>query len=192
MSRMLVGIGLGLGGCLLAAGAAVAQVPPSYRASDVERYFSAREGASAQGGAPARDLGPSRGLCIGAESQCSSAVPARPKVSGGFDLLVNFGHNSDVLTPGAKANLDEFTKALRSDRLRSAAFTVEGHTDAKGGDGFNLDLSARRARSVVRYLSGHGVPADRLEARAFGKSRPRTADPADPVNRRVEAHLRGE
>lgn len=79
---------------------------------------------------------------------------------------------------------------MRGARLARASFTVEGHTDAKGGEKFNIDLSARRADVVVRYLEAHGVAAERLEAKAFGKSRPRTNDPADPstaASRRLRA-----
>ncbi|GJD45630.1 Peptidoglycan-associated lipoprotein [Methylobacterium cerastii] len=179
MERAFSKLAVGLGGLLALAGAAVAEDKPSYHAADIERHFLP-------------DLGPSRALCIGAESECAKGVPNRPKVSSGFDLIVTFDYNSDVLTSSARANLDEFAKALRGAQLGSTAFMVEGHTDSKGGDAFNLDLSARRARSVVSYLSEHGVEADRLEAKAFGKARPRTGNPDDPANRRVEARLRGE
>lgn len=170
---------LAAGGCFVLAGPALAQAGPSYRAVDIEKHFL-----------PEKDLGVPRALCIGAESQCSNVAPAAPKTTSGFDLLVNFEYNSDRLTPTAKANLDEFARAMRGARLARASFTVEGHTDGKGGEKFNLNLSARRAEAVVRYLEAHGVTADRLEAKAFGKSRPRTSDPADPLNRRVEARLR--
>ena len=39
---------------------------------------------------------------------------------------------------------------------------VEGHTDSRHTDEHNLDLSARRARSVVRWLVDHGIEASRL------------------------------
>jgi len=73
-----------------------------------------------------------------------------------FDLVVNFAYNSDTLTPSAKQNLDEFVKALRDPHLSTAALLVEGHTDAKGSEPYNLALSGRRAAAVVRYLGGKG------------------------------------
>lgn len=170
---------LGVASCLLA-GSAWAQSKPAYTAAEIEGHFSPK------------DLGAPRSLCIGVESECAKASGTRQKISSGFDLIVNFNYNSDILTEGAKANLDEFAKALRGAKLDHSSFMVEGHTDAKGSDGFNLDLSARRAQSVVRYLEERGVEASRLQAKAYGKSRPRTQDPADPENRRVEARLRGE
>ncbi|WP_342165054.1 OmpA family protein [Methylobacterium sp. SD21] len=169
----------GVVSCLLTT-AALAQSKPAYTAADIEKHFSRK------------DLGASRSLCIGAESECAKTTGTRPKISSGFDLIVTFNYNSDTLTDGAKANLDEFAKALRGASLDHSSFMVEGHTDAKGSDGFNMDLSSRRAQAVVHYLEERGVQANRLQAKAFGKSRPRTQDPAAPENRRVEARLQGE
>ncbi|ACL56334.1 OmpA family protein [Methylobacterium nodulans] len=151
---------------------------PAYTAEDIVRKF-----------APADPLGKTRGLCVGTHSECNTNVDSRSKAAGAFDLVVNFEYNSDALTPAAKQNLDEFAKALQDARLRSASFVVEGHTDARGGEEFNLGLSTRRADAVVKYLSGRGVPQGQLTARGFGKSRPLTDDPLDPANRRVETRL---
>lgn len=49
---------------------------------------------------------------------------------------------------------------------------VQGHTDDRGNDAYNLDLSDRRAKQVVKYLVGRGVAADRLSARGYGESQP--------------------
>jgi outer membrane protein OmpA-like peptidoglycan-associated protein len=156
---------------------------PAYRASDIVKHF-----------APRPDLGATRGLCIGTEGECNSAIPtARPgRAREAFDLIVTFDLNSDVLTESAKANLDEFSKALRDPQLASASFLVEGHTDATGSDNYNMTLSERRAASVVRYLREKGIDTTKLEARGYGKTKPRVADPFDPTNRRVETRLRAE
>ncbi|MEM9731439.1 MAG: OmpA family protein, partial [Myxococcota bacterium] len=54
-----------------------------------------------------------------------------------------------------------------------ALIRVEGHTDSRGSDAYNLRLSQRRAESVVRYLETKGgVSADRLEAEGFGETQP--------------------
>lgn len=154
---------------------------PIYHAEDIIKHFTP-------------ELGVSRGLCIGTESECAKAViPPRPTAAAKtFDLVVNFDYNSDVLTSGAKQNLDEFAKALKDSRLSSAAFLVEGHTDGKGSELYNLTLSERRANAVVRYLAEQGVDTSKLTAKGYGKLKPLTPDPLDPSNRRVETRLRVE
>ncbi len=157
-----------------------AQAQPSYSAGDILNHF-----------APAPALGATRGLCIGTESECSAGTP-KTKQTASFDLLVNFDLNSDSLTPAARANLAEFAKALKDPRLSRASFVVEGHTDGKGGDGYNQSLSERRAKAVVIFLREQGVDTSKLDARGLGKAKPRVSDPLDPVNRRVETRLRVE
>jgi outer membrane protein OmpA-like peptidoglycan-associated protein len=66
---------------------------------------------------------------------------------------------------------------------------IGGHTDSQASDSHNLDLSKRRAQSVVKWLSDKGVAANRLQAEGFGETRP-VADNETPagraLNRRVE------
>jgi outer membrane protein OmpA-like peptidoglycan-associated protein len=69
---------------------------------------------------------------------------------------------------------------------------VQGHTDDRGGDDFNLQLSQRRADAVRQYLIEHGIDAARVVARGYGLSRPRVSNTnADhrAQNRRVEIHI---
>jgi outer membrane protein OmpA-like peptidoglycan-associated protein len=172
--------------------AAVAE--PAYKASDIVKHF-----------APGQ-LGATRGICIGTERECAAgsagATAASPMdqataakavpPAAGFDLVVTFDYNSDVLTGQARENLDEFYKALTDSQLGERSFVVEGHTDAKGPESYNLTLSQRRANAVVRYLAEKGVSTAKLEPRGLGKSKPRTQDPFDAANRRVETRLRTE
>ena len=133
------------------------------------------------------DLGASRGICIGTEDECRSKTEAaQPK---GLDMLVNFDLNSAALTPDAKAKLDEFAKALKDDRLSKLHFRVEGYTDASGPEPYNEKLSERRAESVTQFLISSGIDAARISAVGLGESHPRSADPYDPINRRVEMRL---
>lgn len=69
---------------------------------------------------------------------------------------------------------------------------IEGHTDNRGNDATNLDLSRRRAQSVVAFLVREDIDASRLVAVGFGETRP--VDEADTAtaraaNRRVEFHI---
>lgn len=66
---------------------------------------------------------------------------------------------------------------------------VSGHTDDRGADGYNKELSSNRAHSVVKYISGKGIVATRLTATGYGKTKPLTKDKSDAgrqKNRRVE------
>jgi len=70
---------------------------------------------------------------------------------------------------------------------------IGGHTDSRGQDTYNLDLSQRRASAVQAYLTNLGVPADGLSARGYGETRP--IDPAEndaawTKNRRTEFTVR--
>jgi outer membrane protein OmpA-like peptidoglycan-associated protein len=94
-----------------------------------------------------------------------------------------------VLTPGAKQNLSEFATALRNPLLVEKRFLIEGHTDAKGGHRYNLELSKRRAAAVVQFLTEQGVDKAHLFARGYGETKPRATDPFNPANRRVEARV---
>jgi OOP family OmpA-OmpF porin len=64
---------------------------------------------------------------------------------------------------------------------------VAGHTDSRGSDAFNLDLSARRAESVLKYLHDGGV-TNALKSRGYGERQPigsNTSDDGRQQNRRV-------
>jgi len=66
---------------------------------------------------------------------------------------------------------------------------VQGHTDERGDDAYNLDLSERRAAAVMAYLTSHGVDAKRLQAEGYGETQPkdrRHTEQAWALNRRVE------
>jgi len=125
-----------------------------------------------------------RAICIGTEAEC--AEKRKPK---GLDMLVTFELNSADLTEQARTNLAVFAEALTDTRLANIKFLVEGHTDARGSDALNAELSEARASAVMAYLSNLGVSQERLTALGLGKSQPRTEDPLDPENRRVELRI---
>jgi outer membrane protein OmpA-like peptidoglycan-associated protein len=92
------------------------------------------------------------------------------------------------LLPAAQAKLSEVANAL-TQQAPDATIVVEGHTDTQGSEAINLELSTRRAEVVRKYLTGHGVAADRVRAEGLGFSRPlgdnKTAE-GRANNRRVE------
>ncbi len=131
------------------------------------------------------NMGAARGICVGTVDECSRK-PAKPL---GFDMLVNFEYNSAELTREAQINLDQIADALKDQRLSGAKFTVEGHTDATGSEGYNLGLSEQRAQTVTSFLLERGVTRGKVTALGMGESTPRAEDAFDPVNRRVEIHI---
>jgi len=99
---------------------------------------------------------------------------------------VLFASGKSILLPGAQQRLDQVAEALRaSDRN----ILVEGHTDSRGPDAFNQQLSQGRAQSVMDYLVSRDVHNDRIRAVGMGSNRP-VADNATAEgranNRRVE------
>jgi outer membrane protein OmpA-like peptidoglycan-associated protein len=105
-----------------------------------------------------------------------------------IDLEVNFDFDSAEITPEVEGQLRELGKALSDPTLKGARISINGHTDAKGGDAFNKWLSERRAQSIKTYLvDSFGLMASNLRAVGYGKSRLKnTSDPFAAENRRVE------
>lgn len=130
-------------------------------------------------------LGAERGLCVGTVQECDKDAPK----AAGFDMLINFDLDSAVLTQQAQQNLNEFAKALHNDQLSNARFVVEGYTDGRGTERYNLGLSERRAQAVTQFLYSSGVPLEKVSAVGKGMSNPRVPDVMDPVNRRVEMRI---
>jgi outer membrane protein OmpA-like peptidoglycan-associated protein len=116
-----------------------------------------------------------------AGTAAAAAQPARASI------LVTFVTNSADLTPGAKSALDVLAAAMKSERLASTRFTIEGHADPRGTEELNMKLSQARADSVRAYLTGtHGLAADRVNAVGKGSSAlMKPSEPAAPENRRV-------
>jgi OOP family OmpA-OmpF porin len=66
---------------------------------------------------------------------------------------------------------------------------VQGHTDERGNDAYNLSLSDKRAKAVVKYLADKGIEASRLEGQGYGETQPidhTHNETAWAKNRRVE------
>ena len=106
------------------------------------------------------------------------------------DLSINFDFESARLQASSKPLLDNLAQAMNSERLSQLKFKVEGHTDAKGKNEYNQELSARRAAAVQAYLIGQNVPAERLQAEGKGASELLIPEkPLASENRRVRISL---
>ncbi|SBT07360.1 OmpA/MotB domain protein [Candidatus Accumulibacter aalborgensis] len=114
----------------------------------------------------------------------SSLPGAKPPSAS---LLIVFETSSAGLTPAGKQSLDVVGRALNSDKLTPFRFAIEGHTDPRGGEDYNLRLSQARAESVVGYLS-ENYHIDRGRLKPVGKGPSELLNPARPEapeNRRV-------
>ena len=85
------------------------------------------------------------------------------------------------LTPESTAALDRLTTMLKENP--NITIELAAHCDYRGNDDYNLRLSQRRAESVVRYLTEHGIETERLSAKGYGETVPKI------VNKKLtEAH----
>jgi OOP family OmpA-OmpF porin len=69
---------------------------------------------------------------------------------------------------------------------------IEGHASAEGGADYNLSLSDRRAKAVMKYLVDHGIVQGMLTAQGFGATKPlgeNDTEPGREKNRRVEFNI---
>jgi OOP family OmpA-OmpF porin len=86
--------------------------------------------------------------------------------------------------------LDQVVQVLRD--YPKMRVSVEGHTDAIGGELANMKLSQARAESVRSYLAGKGIAADRLESAGFGSTKPIASNKTEKgrgQNRRTEFRI---
>jgi outer membrane protein OmpA-like peptidoglycan-associated protein len=110
--------------------------------------------------------------------------------SPSVNLVIQFEFNSSTLLNQSKPLLDNLTKAMNSDQLKSSSFIIEGHTDDVGSKTYNLKLSEQRANSVLRYFVMNGVKKERLKSAGKGSSELLLPDKPDaPENRRVKISL---
>jgi outer membrane protein OmpA-like peptidoglycan-associated protein len=82
------------------------------------------------------------------------------------DLL--FAPGQAEPTPAAMSKLLPLVTILKAQPLRT--IRIEGHTDSRGPESYNLDLSRRRADAVRAFLIENGIPPQRITARGHGEA----------------------
>jgi peptidoglycan-associated lipoprotein len=85
---------------------------------------------------------------------------------------INYEFGSWELLPQSETSLDTLIATL----IVNPTITIEimSHTDHVGSDQFNFELSQKRAQSVVNYLIGKGISPQRLVAKGYGETWPKT------------------
>lgn len=83
-----------------------------------------------------------------------------------------YDYDKADLRSESKTALNELIAVLHDNP--NVTIEMASHTDRWGSDAYNINLSERRAKSVVDYLVENGISRDRLQPHGYGKSRPKT------------------
>ncbi|NQX53500.1 OmpA family protein [Pedobacter panaciterrae] len=84
------------------------------------------------------------------------------------DVLYEF--DKATLTEDSKGKLDHLFSIMEDNP--KIEIELSAHTDSKGSDAYNMDLSVRRAKSCVDYLVSKGIPISRMTSRGYGETKP--------------------
>jgi outer membrane protein OmpA-like peptidoglycan-associated protein len=120
---------------------------------------------------------------------CPDGIPitvSKDKIEIGEKIF--FELDSDVIKDESHDLVNAIARVLL-ENPQIEVIEVQGHTDSQGEDEYNLDLSDRRAASVVRFLTNAGVQPDRLTNKGYGETVPLLEDETEEAfatNRRVE------
>jgi outer membrane protein OmpA-like peptidoglycan-associated protein len=105
----------------------------------------------------------------------------------GSKMGVYFEFDKSEITSNSKLALNKLVQIFKE--YPETNLLVEGHTDDKGGDSYNLALSERRATAVGNYLKNNAISSSRLTINWYGETQPKvdnTSDANRAENRRVE------
>lgn len=115
---------------------------------------------------------------------------ARGLVLSLSDILFDVGQAT--IKPSAQNNIRQIAQVLK--QYPSHHISVEGYTDATGGDAYNLKLSEARAAAVRGALISGGIDSTIISSHGFGKDNPvasNTTPDGRAANRRVEVIIEG-
>lgn len=84
---------------------------------------------------------------------------------------INFEFNRSNVTQDGAFELDKLVQVLTLNP--QMIIMVKGHSDNRGSDVYNLNLSDRRAKSTVQYILSKGIESARISGKGFGESEPK-------------------
>ena len=105
-----------------------------------------------------------------------NGTPSKPekgsweRSSLGFLVHLYYDYDRAEMRPESTPELEKLVKTLQDNP--DLLVEISSHTDARGTDEYNLDLSQRRADAVVNWLVQHGIARERLTGRGYGETRP--------------------
>jgi outer membrane protein OmpA-like peptidoglycan-associated protein len=125
-----------------------------------------------------------RSLSSGEREEIAVIAKEKPNI----DLEINFDYNSADISSKSMPSVQALGKALTNPDLKGSTFVVAGYTDAAGTEGYNQDLSERRADAIKRYLTDkYGIAGSDLVTVGYGKTKLKDAsNPMADINRRVQ------
>ena len=103
-----------------------------------------------------------------------------------------FDYDKSTIRPDATTALRDDVNVIRDILVAypSQKLLIEGHTDERGSEEYNMGLGDRRARSAQEFLQTMGIPTNQLTVISYGKDRPRCTEQTEQCwqqNRR--AHI---
>ena len=104
--------------------------------------------------------------------------------------FIQFELNKAVLKRSSYPTLEDLVNVLNE--YPDYNLSIAGHTDSQGKDAYNLKLSDDRAAAARTYMLTKGIPANRIESRGYGETKPITTNATKAgraLNRRVEFDL---
>jgi OOP family OmpA-OmpF porin len=129
----------------------------------------------------------------GGSKTAATTVTVTPKVIDRMTLRINFDTNKSAIR---KADIPDLEKAVAFvKKYPEAKVSLEGYTDNRGSDKYNLALSERRAQAVKKYIVDKGENAARITAVGKGEANPvgdNNTEKGRFENRRVEVLILSE
>jgi outer membrane protein OmpA-like peptidoglycan-associated protein len=105
--------------------------------------------------------------CIQPPDPPKPAPPPPPPIVLKVPKLIHFALDKSNISPNSARILDEMAAVLKANP--SIIIDIEGHTDSRASDAYNLALGKRRALSARNYLLKQGVDPARMTIRSFGE-----------------------
>ena len=160
-----------------------------------------KNGGTARGAIIGAAVGGAAGAIIGHQmdrqaKEIAQNIPGATVERVGEGIEVTFAsgllydYDSDRVRAEAASNLRTLAQSL--DKYPDTELVIVGHTDDRGTDSYNQDLSQRRATAAATYLVSQGVSRSRIRPVGRGESEPKVANDSEATrqqNRRVEVAI---
>lgn len=110
----------------------------------------------------------------GGETKIAAALQPIEVIIKETEIVLNpifFEFDKSNITQEGAFELDKLVQVLKSNE--KLVILAKAHTDSRGSDVYNLNLSDRRAKATVQYVISKGIAASRISGKGFGESEPK-------------------